>query len=439
MRLVHDADQELFAEEVEAALREFARGVAPDQPGWHQLVERSGTPVTPLRSASLRGGVGSRWFPPSARPSLVAAAVIAAVLAGALLVNRTPDATPLEHAPASISAAAPTDASFDATTAPAVWFSETDDPVGAAQSYLESAGVPSAPAPGAPSAPALPAAPGVPPPPGAPALPSGPGAPASPTAPKLTLVDVGDGVAVVEWSVAGETYTSAGTVILRASADAGERVWSVVGSGSDDVALDDISYDGEHLSFAVTRMSELGGPVGIGVWADGRPLPLDDGLPVPDAAGDAGGPAGHAAAPAGAVVGQPVDLGAQPGSSQPVTVAIDGGALALLRVHNIVDGRVASVTEMAIDLTGAGAGGAGVAGWAEGEVDIHSDSVDVPPGEGAPSPSLPPEPSLPDLPGDAETVEPELPAPSGTLPTLPERESSPPSLPVPPPTTLGLP
>jgi hypothetical protein len=442
MRLVHDAGHDVFAEEVEAALHVFARGVAPDQPDWDQLVERSGGSVTLLPSAKA-AVVADRWRLGPAPLSFVAAALIAAVLAGALLVNRTPGATPLEQVPASISAPAPTDESFDATAAPAVWSSGTDDPVAATRSYLESAGLRSAAAPAAPSAP------GGPPSPGAPAIPSEPGDTAAPAL-ELTIRELVDGVAVVDWSVTGSSYTSTGVVILRASDEAGATVWSVVGSGSDDVELDDIRYDGENLSFGVTRTSDVDGPVAVGVWADGRPLPLGHDLLEPEDTGGAGVPVetsvpATGAAPAGAAVGELIDLGAAPGLTEPVVVAVDDAAMALVRVQHFVDGQLVSVTEMAIDLTGSGTGGdAGTARSTEAEAEADTRTPeDVSHGDGSPPPVAPstPEPSVPDLPDDdPETLEPglPLPVPSGPAPSLPEKESPPLSLPPWPTTTLGL-
>lgn len=462
LRLVHDTDADPFADEVATALRAFARAVDPDRPDFDHLVGQPTAPVIPVHRSGSPGSrpdpggaegsgdagirAGARRRHPSVRRSLVAAAAVAAVVAGAVLLDRVPGGTPDEQV--GISVAAPTDGAFDAATAPVVWVSDAADPVAAARSYLEAAGIPAAvvpaavvPGAGAPSEAVPPApVPGTPPPPGLPAAPEV--APPSSGAPELVLRELADRIAVVGWSGGDGPRGSTGTVILRRSPGA-EGVWSVVGSASDAVKLDDVRYDGEHLSFTVTRTSHVDAPVAVGVWADDRPIGLGDEATAagsPDQAG-ATDPAGVT----GDAIGRIVEIGAGPGASRAITVTFDRAETARVRVHHLVGGQPASVTEMVVALTGSGRGAepAGSTGDVPESRRGGGAGSDVPagasPDEPVPRSSIPsaPEPGLPllgdeveslgeplpDLPGDGTLLEDGgTTPPSLTLPTLPPLE-----------------
>ncbi|MFP3900523.1 MAG: hypothetical protein ACLFXM_06685 [Acidimicrobiia bacterium] len=471
LRLVHDTEGDPFADEVATALRAFARAVDPDRPDFDLLVgqptapviavHRSGSPASGADSGGGAGGSGAAGIPagsrrrhPSVRWSLAGAAAAAAVVAGAVLLHRVPAGTQDERI---ATAAAPTDAAFDPATAPVVWISDTDDPVDAARSYLEAAGVARAPGPaavvpgtGAPSEAVPPApVPGTPSPPGLPAAPEV--APPPSGAPELVLRDLADRVAVVEWSGGDASRRSTGTVILRRSSGA-DGAWSVVGSGSDAVELGDVRYDGEHLSFTVTRASHVDAPVAVGVWADDRPIGLGD-----EAGGAAAGVEDRVGAPdaagaTGVAIGRIVDLGAGPGTSRPITVALGRAETARVRVHHLVGGRPASVTEMVVPLTGAGAGAEPDEGGERGGRGDAADrrqggavGSDAPAGASAEAPtptsSTPsaPEPDLSRLGDEVESLGERLPDLSGDGTVLEDGGTTPPSLTVPTLPPLELP
>ena len=250
-----------------------------------------------------------------------------------------------------------------------MWASGLDDPVAAAQAYLAATGVT-----------------------------SGSGLPA-PVAAALRERD--DTAAVVEWSAVDGTQTWGGTVFLRRLRDASHAVadgtWAVVGSASDEVALQDVRYDGEHLSFTIASTSDLAGLVDVAVWAEGRPA---------SAAGGAVAQAGSGAAPAGELI----EIGK--GARQPVTVVVQAGVTAIVQVQHVVEGQLHSVTELAVVLPGpdteAKAGESGSASVdADATVDERSPGADRTPANGA-TPVLPDLPR-PGLPGDRDQTIPTLP------------------------------
>jgi hypothetical protein len=404
-------DETDLGNEVHARLRRFAAGVTPNPPDWRELIDRSDAVVLSLRTAQPvaeddaadeHARLGWR---PRRRVSLVAAAIVAVALAGGLLVDRTSEPRELSQAPASFSVAAPTDAAFDARTAPAVWASGLDDPVAAAQSYLAATGVT-----------------------------TGPGVPA-PAAAALRERD--HTAAVVEWSAVDGAQRWGGTVFLRRLRDASDAAvdgtWAVVGSASDEVALQDVRYDGEHLSFTIASTSDLGGLVDVAVWAEGRPA---------SAAGGAVAQAGSVAASAGELI----EIGK--GARQPVTVVVQAGVTAIVQLQHVVEGELLSVTELAIVLPGpdtaAEAGTSGSASVDAGPtVDEPSPGADRTPATGS-TPALPDLPR-PGVPGDRDQTIPTLPTielPDVGVPDLPGDDD--PTIPsisttIPAPPVAGLP
>ena len=74
---------------------------------------------------------------------------------------------------------------------------------------------------------------------------------------------------------AGPPGGSSGTVYLRSSSIGGAApTWTVVGSATSDVALADVRYDGDELSFTVARTSAEAEQLAVGVWVDGQPVSL---------------------------------------------------------------------------------------------------------------------------------------------------------------------
>lgn len=475
MNLLHDDSSDL-EDELRAMLRRRAVGVGTDQPDWGDLVDRPEAVVFSLTSADraasaesggrgTAGGWGVRYRP---RPVFVAAAVVAVVLAGGLAVGQTRDSgtTGVEESPASFTAAAPTDASFDASAAPTVWASELEDPVAATQAYLAAVGV----------GPAL----------GADGLP----VPDAGALPEVTLLETAGDVAIAEWTAVEAGVAHSGTVYLRADAveqaggtageaagQAGEAVdgarstatstWGVVGAAVDGIALTDIAYDGQQLSFSITSTADAAEPVAVSVWSDGQQVAADGGDVVQagamaddglgagaTGAGDqaaASARADEESAAAGAAAGQAVDpslvhvIDLGDAGEVPLTADMPDASSAVVRVQQLADGQVTSVSEVAVDLPGTGtAAGTDVAGSGNGagagadagagaETQLPDELGDtagevrdtaeglVEGGEPAPLPGDDPEsapPSVPTtlLPPDTPTTLPTLPAPGDGLP-----------------------
>jgi hypothetical protein len=329
--------------------------------------------------------------------------IVAVALAGALFVTRPGTGGGGSDALAPISVLSPTEAGFDASTAAAVWSSGIDDPVVAATTYLDTIGVATATAAAASDA-------------------------ATPV-----LREVDGATAIVDWTTTGAS-AQAGTVYLRAATtEPAVGDWVVVGALSDAAAVGDISYDGEELSFTVSRTSALADAMTVSVWADGQLVSL-------------GGQAVARTGAPGMSLGELLDIGAGAGASQVVALALDAASTITIRVEHVADGLVRSVTEVVLALPGADpalvagvAGAAADAGAGAGATASSSgaavssgtdatagDSSATATGEaGVTLPTLPPLP-LPTLPVPPL---PELPAPS--VPGLPAPEE--------PPSTIGLP
>ncbi len=382
MSLLHDTDDSDLEEGVRTMLRRLAADVHEAPPAWDDLIKRHGAAGPPLRLAEPPAADPARRAQWRHRPrtSLVAAAVVAVAVAGALVVDRgTSDSAELPAAE-SINAISPSDPAFDAEVAAAVWATDLDDPVAAASAYLEATGVPTdASLPGAATA---------------------------------ALVESDSSTATVEWSLVDAPEAAGGTVFLRApSAQDAHVGWTVVGSAATDVALDEVRYDGERLAFTVARTAAPGEQLAVGVWVDGLPVSLG----------------GQAVAQAGAAdvsLGELVDIGADVGAEETLGLPVAVDDIVTLRVAHVVEGRVVSVTQMVVELPEAGASaGAGVAGPAEagatGSVDAAPGGADVsaeggaavtPPGSAVPLPDTT-DLTLPTIPG-VPTLPPLLPLPS---------------------------
>src|SRR5690606_20941835 len=112
---------------------------------------------------------------------------------------------------------------------------------------------------------------------------------------------------------------------------------------------------------------------------------------------------------AGRVPGRVVELAAAPGASRVITVALDRAETTRVRVHHLIGGRPASVTEMVVALTGTARGAEPVAsagdrperrqGGGAGSGDVPAEGPPDGPVRTFSIPSAP-EPSLPRL-GDA--------------------------------------
>ncbi|HET8619153.1 MAG TPA: hypothetical protein VFM27_09355, partial [Acidimicrobiales bacterium] len=287
----------------------------------------------------------------------------------------------------TIAAVSPSDPSFDASAAAAVWASGVDEPVAATLAYLAAMGVPV-------------------------------DAAAPPTA---VLRGTSGSTAVVDWALPGGRGAT-GTVYLRSTAVAGTApTWTVVGASASDVALADVRYDGDQLSFTVARTADGAGQVAVGVWVDGQPVSLGGDAVAQAGAGDVS-------------LGELVDLGTAAAAHDTLRLPAGADDIVTLRVVHVVDGMVRSLTQMAVALpdadpalaaagvppvvagggratgqAGAGAGGTGGSAGAEaggsGGVEVVP-GVTLPPLPLPPLPPLPPTPTLP-------------PAPAVTLPTPP--------------------
>jgi hypothetical protein len=390
---------------VRTMLRTLATDIHVDPPAWHDLIERP-APVLHLPTAGRPAADPAprpRWHH-RPRASVAAAAVVALAVGGALLADRgTADRTTELPSAETITAISPGDPAFDAEAAAAVWSTDLDDPVAAAAAYLAANGIPTAPP--------LPEAPAT-----------------------VQLVGTDGATATVEWSAATGSGTSGGTIYLRASSAAAQAAvegWTVVGAAAGDVALEGVRYDGERLEFTVSRTAATGGELALGVWVDGRPVSLG----------------GEAIAQAGAAqvsLGELVDIGADAGAERVLGLPVGADGTVTLRLGQVVDGHVRSLTQMVVVLPeadgataadiaaaaggytgagasasaeaagGTGAGGAGASAEGEGGVTVPDAGVPLPGGtdltvpEDLGVPVLPP--LLPELP---------LPVPSTVSSTLP--------------------
>jgi hypothetical protein len=388
MTLLHDHDRADLEDGVRTMLHRLAAGATERPPAWADLVARHEAVVVPLGHqgaiAGTRGRRGAHGR--RARLSLAAAAVLVLAAAGALLVDRTGPETVDSPAAETIAAVSPNDPSFDASAAAAVWATGVDEPVAATLAYLAAMGVP------------LDAA--------------GP--------PTAVLRGTSGSTAVVDWALPGGRGAT-GTVYLRSTAVAGSApTWTVVGAAASDVALADVRYDGDELSFTVARTAAEAGQVAVSVWVDGQPVSLG----------------GEAVAQAGAgdvSLGELVDLGTAAGARDTLRLPAGADDIVTLRVVHVVDGMARSLTQMAVALpdadpavaaagvppvvagggqangqAGASAGGTGGSAGAEAG---GSGGVEVVPGVTVPPLPLPTLPPLPPLPP--------TPTPGVTLPTPP--------------------
>lgn len=392
MTLTDETRQHDLEDAVRSMLRRMAADVREVQPDWEELLRRDERIVVPIRAAEpvIADRPRPRWHH---RPlaSVAAAALVAAAVGGALVADRgdgRPGGGPTggdRPATELITALSPGDAGFQASAAAATWSTGLEDPVAAALGYLAAAGVPADPAvPGAATA----------------ALRGDAGA-----------------TATVDWSLPGAGGSSGGTVYLRrAPAGTEGSGWMVVGAAAPDVALAEVAYDGEHLSFVAETPAGAAGELAVSLWVDGGVVPLP---------GPALPAAGPGAVPLAALTGA---AGATPPS---VDLPLGPDDVVVLRVVRVVEGGVRSLTEMALAMPGADPAlpaadlTASLGAGAAAAVDAATGAVTGEAGAGAEGTvtggSLPEVPDLPGLP------EPELP-----LPTLPDD----PSLPLPVPTTL---
>jgi hypothetical protein len=383
MTVLHNDDPSGVETELRDLLHRRSAGLVVDQPEWQELIERPRTVVFALdghadgKGGDAAGRDASPWRQ-RPKPVFIAAAVIAVVLAGGVAAKSATSSsgpTNLSETPTAFSAAAPSDADFDAHTAPAVYASDLADPMAAAQAYLASTGMTAV----------------------------GPPTVATPEAPTLELLSNADGVATVSWSAVDGSVTRNGTVYLRTSPveqaqSTGASTWSVVGSTVEGVVLTDVGYEDGQLSFTVTKTADAAGPVAVSVWSNGQQVAVDgDAVQAGAAASDSGAAAGAATedgsvsagagasgsgAGAGAVAdpagpaagaGQIVDMAESAGSSVPLTAAVEEASTAIVRVQQLVDGQPASITEMGVALPGSDAG-ASVAGAGSADSDGNADA-----------------------------------------------------------------
>jgi hypothetical protein len=461
MTTLDDPDRLELENGVRTMLHTLAAEAHVDPPVWDDLIQRP-APVLHLPTAGRQAADPAprpRWHH-RPRTSVAAAAVVALAVGGALVVDRGTGDRSAELPPAeTITAVSPTDPDFEVEAAAAVWTSDLDDPVAAAAGYLAANGIPAGPplpdgpsAPGAPPIPSPPPLPGPPslpsppPLPDAPSLPDGssgpggpslPGAPSMPSAPAvLELVETDGATATVDWSAAADSGSSGGTIYLRASdGEAAVQGWTVVGAAASDVSLDGVRYDGKRLDFTVSRTAASDAPLAIGVWVDGRPVSLGgESIPQP---GDAL-----------VSLGELVDIGPDAGAERELGLPVDSDGTVTLRLEQVVDGHVRSLTQMVVVLPeadssaatdiAAAAGryagsavpteGPGDTGTVEADASAEGEAGMTVPGAGIPVPdggdlpvpgddgvpTLPP--LLPDLPLPAPPTAPStMPAPTGDV------------------------
>lgn len=385
MTVLHNDDPTGVESELRDLLQRRSAGLVVDQPDWQELIERPRTVVFALDGRAGKSGKAGSGGDAAGRdaspwrqrpkPVFIAAAAVAVVLAGGVAAKSATSpsgTTDLAESPAAFSVAAPTDAEFDAHTAPAVYASDLADPVAAAQAYLASTGVTAV----------------------------GPSTVATPEAPTLELLSNEDGVATVGWSAVDGSVTRNGTVYLRTSPveqaqSTAASTWSVVGSTVEGVVLTDVGYENGQLSFTVTKTADVAGPLAVSVWSNGQQVAVDgDAVQAGAAASESGAGAGAATddgsvsagagasgsgAGAGAVAdpaGQLVDIADSAGSSVPLTAPVEEASTAVVRVQQLVDGQPASVTEMAVALPGSDVA-AGADAGVSGSGSAGSDDIDA--------------------------------------------------------------
>lgn len=391
MNLLDSTDHNDLEDGVRTMLRRIAADVRDVPPAWDDLIRRDDGVVVPLHAADPAiedHGPRRRW---QHRPltSVAAAALVAAAVGGALMADGGGEQAATEM----ITAVSPGDPAFDASAAAAVWATGVDDPVAAATTYLAAMGVPTAPMAPAPAT--------------------------------VSLRADGGPTATVRWSIPGVAGTSGGTVYLRRPpAGDAQRGWVVVGAAAPDVVLSAVAYDGERLSFSVDGSSDRGGELAVSVWVDGLPVPLE-GTAVP-----AAGP--------GAVLLADLAGSGGGGALPAVDLPLGPDDVVVLRLVQVVDGGVRSLTEMALampeaDATSPTAHVAGSVG-AGGSPAVDA-ATDAAPGAAGPEAggTVSGGASLPDgLPDVPDVTDPSLPVPTipgdptVTLPPVPT------SLPVPP-------
>jgi hypothetical protein len=379
---------------VRAMLHRLAEGATERPPRWDDLVARHDAEVVPLvvRDSITRDRV--HHLTPTRRPraTLAAAAVLLLAVAAVLIVDR-PGSEPAGSPTAdTISVVTPGDPSFDAAAATAFWATDAADPVAASLAYLGAIGLPTDPA----------------------------------AAPAVVLRSASGATAIVDWSLPAARDTSGGTVYLRSTRAAGAHsTWSVVGAAASGVALADVRYDGDTLSFTVARTSAEAEQLAVGVWVDGQPVTLGGDAVAQAGAGDVS-------------LGELVDIGTAADARDTLRLPVEPDDIVILRVVEVVDGVVRSVAQMAVALPEAvaavaPAGSRPVEGGPEttGGVDAGTDpaastgagaeadgaaGIDVSGGTVPPPPALPPLPPLPPAPG---VPAPSLPAPPVTAPGSP--------------------
>lgn len=441
MTVLHNDDPTGVESELRDLLQRRSAGLVVDQPDWQELIERPRTVVFALDGRASKGGdaAGRDASPWRQRPKpvFIAAAAIAVVLAGGVAAKSTTSSsepTNLSESPAAFSAAAPSDADFDAHTAPAVYASDLADPVAAAQAYLASTGVTAV----------------------------GPSTVATPEAPTLELLSNEDGVATVAWSAVDGSVTRNGTIYLRTSPveqaqSTATSTWSVVGSTVEGVVLTDVGYENGQLSFSVTKTDDIAGPLAVSVWSNGQQVAVDGdavqagavasdsgagaGAGTDDGSVDAGAGASGSGVAAGAVAdpaGQLVDIADSAGSSVPLTAAVEEASTVIVRVQQLVDGRPSSITEMALALPGSDAAAdADVSGSGSADSDANVDAgVTGDAGASSSTSGGNPVDDVEDEVGDVLEGGTTIPLPDGNDVTTPSVPTTLPSVPSSVPTTL---
>jgi hypothetical protein len=398
MTLLHD-DRPALEDGVRTMLHRLAADVGDRQPAWEDLLARNEAVVVPLGVPESITEAGGRRAGRARRPrlSLAAAAVLVLAVAGAVVVDRTGRERTEGPAAETISAVSPGDPAFDAEAAAAVWATGVDDPVAATVAYLGAMGVP------------------------------------TDAAPPAAVLSTTDGTtAVVDWSLpaaAGGAGGAGGTVYLRSAPVAGGLpTWTVVGAAAPDVVLADVRYDGAELSFTVARTSAEAGQLAVGVWIDGRPVSLGG-----DAVARAGG--GNVS------LGELLDLGTAADARDTLRLPAEPDDIVTLRVVQVVDGTIRSLTQMAMALPDAdpavAAGGTpstGGRGEATGHADAATGGASGSAGAGAEAGAGTAGPDAADLlPGATVPAPPELPP----LPLPPVPGAPAPTVPAPPATATG--
>jgi hypothetical protein len=360
-------DRTPLEERTTALLHRLAAGASVDPPLWDDLIARRDGVVVRL---PVGDHVIERPAAPPARRyrprvGLAAAAVIAVFVAGVLAAERGFESTSPATEPISI--VTPSEASFDASAATAVWATGATDPMSATAAYLHTLGIPTDPAGSAAgTAGAAGSTAG-----GAAGDATGEviggarGTGGSPVGVATLTQRSGDGTtAVVDWTLDEASGATGGTVYLRSSTlpvaagtagvagaqggapgdgatagtglDGGADGWAVVGSSAQDVSLDQVSYDGEHLAVDVSRTAGTGDQLAITMWINGRPVSIG-GETVADDSGQV-------------ALGEAIDIGDAAGSAASLAVAIEPDDVVTMRVVHVLEGKVRSVAQMALAL-----------------------------------------------------------------------------------------